>query len=126
MLSILVVFLKSYWKQILGTIILLTAIYAAYSKVYNLGYSAANAECAKVVKKYELELDKRIAVLESASNVLVVEAIESRKALKKDFSTILNSIKNKPLYVVKQDGKCAPSEDLIRVYNDAVNRANQQ
>ena len=88
-----------------------------------MGYNAASVECAEKMKEYEAKLDKRISGLEDASNTLIVEALESRKVLKKDFNTILLSIKNKPLYTIEQ-GKCTPSPDLIRAYNEAINRAN--
>lgn len=123
-MTILLLFLKNYWKHIVIAIAILTVTILAYNKVYSIGYSAASAECAEKMKEYVDKLDSRIAGLEEASNTLVTEAIESRKSIKKDFNAILASVKNKPLYKIEQ-GKCAPSEDLIRVYNEAVDRANK-
>ena len=129
-MTIFLVLLKKYWKHILIVIILLLVTTYFYNKIYTRGFDAVNVACeqklqdyAQKMKEYEASLDKRIAGLEEASNLLVTEAIESRKVLRKDFSVILSTIKNRPLYTIDQ-GKCAPSEDFVRVYNDAVNRAN--
>ena len=82
-------------------------------------------EYAAKMKQYEADLDKRIAGLEASSNVLVVEALESRKIIKKDFSILLSTLKGKPLYIIEQ-GKCAPSTDFVKTHNEAVDRANQK
>lgn len=119
-------FLKAYWKHIVIIVALIAVSYFVYNKIYTIGYNAASAECAEKMKEYTEKLDKRISGLEEASNTLVLEAVESRKIAKREFSAIMASIKNKPLYVVKQSGECAPSPDLIRVYNEAVERANQK
>lgn len=124
MTSIILLFLKSYWKQLVIIIVVSIAAYFVYNKIYTLGYNAAAAECAEKMKEYTEKLDQRISGLEEASNTLVIEAVESRKIAKKDFNAIMASIKNKPLYVVKPSGECAPSTDLVRVYNEAVDRAN--
>lgn len=126
-MTIVLMFLKSYWKQLLIIVVVSIAAYFVYNKIYTLGYNTAAAECAEKMKEYTEKLDSRIAGLEEASNTLVTEAIESRKVIRKDFSTILASIKNKPLYVVNNvTGECAPSVDLVRVYNEAVDRANKK
>lgn len=126
-MTIVLMFLKSYWKQLVIILVISIAAYFIYNKVYTAGYNAAAVVYAKKMEEYNIKLDGRIAGLEEASNVLVTEAIESRKSIKKDFNTILASIKNKPLYVVNNvTGECAPSADLVRVYNEAVDRANQK
>lgn len=125
-MTLVLMFLKSYWKHILIIVVLSVVSYIVYNKIYTAGYNAASAECAEKMKEYTEKLDSRIAGLEEASSTLVTEAIESRKSIKKDFNTILASIKNKPLYVVNKTGECAPSVDLVRVYNEAVDRANSR
>lgn len=125
-MTILLMFLKSYWKHILIVVVLAAASYFIYNKIYTIGYNKAATECAEKMKEYTDKLDKRISGLEEASNTLVLEAVESRKIAKKDFNAIMASIKNKPLYVVKPSGECAPSADLVRIYNEAVDRANQK
>jgi hypothetical protein len=130
-MTIFLMILKKYWKHVLIVVVLLVLSWMAYSKIYNIGFEAANIACEKRIqeysakmKEYEDNLDKRIAGLEEASNILVTEAIESRKVIKKDFSVILASIKGKPLYIIEQ-GKCSPSTDFVRAYNESVERANK-
>lgn len=122
-MTIVLMFLKSYWKHILLVVVFTIGATLIYHSIYTRGYDTAAAECAEKMKEYEQKLDERISGLEDASNTLIVEALESRKVLKKDFNTILLSIKNKPLYTIEQ-GKCTPSPDLIRAYNEAITRAN--
>lgn len=129
-MTLIFTILQKYWKHILIVIVFLTVLIVTYSKIYNKGFDAANIVCEKRIQEYtqkmteyEKALDNRIAIIEEASSVLITEAIESRKNIKKDFNVILQSIKNKPLYVIEQ-GKCAPSPDLIKAYNDAISRVN--
>jgi len=123
-MPILLMILKKYWKHILIVIVILAASAYFYNKIYTLGFDAANVECAQRMKEYTEKLDARIAAIEEASSTLVTEAIDARAVRKKDFATILSTIKNKPLYTVVE-GKCTPTEDLIRIYNEAVDRANK-
>src|SRR5574343_652020 len=106
-MTIFLMLLKSYWKHILIALVIIFVSYFVYNKIYNIEYSDANAKCAEKMQAYVEKLDARIAGLKEASNTLVTEAIESRKIIKKDFNTILASVKNKPLYKIEQ-GKCAP------------------
>jgi hypothetical protein len=130
-MAVVLLFLKSYWKHILIVIVLVTVTGILYKKVYNIGYDAATVECAAKLKDYEQKmneykenLNKRIIKIEEDSNTLSEEILTSKKDVKKDYVTILSTIKGKPLVIIEKD-KCTPSTDFIRVYNEAVTRANQ-
>lgn len=131
MLSLIVMFLKSYWKHILIVIVIASASFYIYHKIYERGYAVATAECSikvaeyeKKMKVYQEDLDNRIALLVDTSNILVKEATESRKSLKADYAIIMASVKGKPLYIVKED-KCTPSSDFINAYNAAITRISK-
>jgi hypothetical protein len=131
MLSIVLLFLKSYWKHIIIVIVLASASYYVYHKIYARGYAVASAECSiriadyeKKMKVYQDAMDARIAVLQDASNVLVKEAIDSRVTRKAEITAILAAVKGKPMYVVKEN-KCAPSPEFINAYNAAVEKVNR-
>jgi hypothetical protein len=124
-------FLKSYWKHILITVVLLGAFWFAYSKIYNRGFEAANIACEKRIQEYSQKMteykeamDSRIALLEEASSVLAQEAIDSRKVTKTEFIKIITKYKDKPMFVINE-AKCEPSLDFIKAYNEAVDKANK-
>ncbi len=117
--------LLKYWKHIAIAIALLVVLSTVYNKVYNDGYTKAAAECAIKMKEYEDKLDKRIATIEANSTKLVEQSDANQEALKKDYASILLTIKGKPLYTVVA-GKCAPTKDFVDVYNKAIDRANEK
>jgi hypothetical protein len=90
-------------------IVLSVLAYLAYHKIYMIGYNAANTECTiritsyeKKMKEYQDSLDKRIDLLVVTSSQLVTELSDSRESLKKDYTAILTTIKNKPLYRIEK------------------------
>lgn len=118
-------FLKSYWKQLVVGIALSLLLYTGYHKVYSIGYSAATAEYVKKTKDYEDKLDKRIANIEANSAALLEGANKDKAALSKDLSNILNTIKGKPLYIL-EEGKCKPAPILVDTYNETIKRINKE
>jgi hypothetical protein len=131
MLTIVLTFLKgfigNYWKQLILIVAISTLAYTTYHRIktigYNEGFKTANTECIKKNKEFTDKLDTLIVTIENNSSKLVSESVEARKVLKKDISTILLTIKNKPLYIIEQ-GQCKPSDDFINAYNQAVDRIN--
>jgi uncharacterized protein (UPF0276 family) len=122
-MTLVLLFLKSYWKQVAGAIALATCLYLGYYKIYDIGYAAANVECAARIKQFEEGLDKRIANIENTSGLILDQTTAANITRKKDFVDILASIKNKPLYTIEQ-GKCKPSTDFIDAYNKGIEEAN--
>lgn len=126
--TMLLSLLKSYWKHLIVIIAIVGASYFVYNHVYTKGYDAAyivaTQECNDRMMEYNKRLDSLITKIEDSSNALIKESQESRIALKKDVSTILSTIKNKPLYTIEH-GKCKPSDDFIDTYNKVVERVNQ-
>lgn len=131
-MTIFLFFLKKYWKHILIVIVLLVLSWYAYSRIYNRGFEAANIACEKRIQEYtqqmndyKAKLDERVQLIEDASNALVKETIEARKITKTEFTKIITKYIDKPMIVI-EEGKCRPSEDFIKAYNEAVDRANKR
>jgi hypothetical protein len=130
-MTIILIFLKNYWKHLLIVVALLVVFWIAYSKIYNKGFEAANIECEKRIQEYSQKmteykalLDARIQILEEASSTLVKETLDARKVTKKEFATIITKYIDKPMIVI-EEGECRPSADFINAYNEAVDRANK-
>jgi hypothetical protein len=129
-MTIFLMLLKKYWKHIAIVIVLLVASVYFYNKVYSRGFEAANIACekriqeySKAMEEYKKNMDSRIALVEEASNALVKETIEARKISKKEFTKIITKYVDRPMVVI-EEGKCRPSEDFIKAYNEAVDKAN--
>ena len=112
----IILFLEKYWKQIVGTLVILVLLYSGYNLIYNRGVEAATA-------KYEQRLKERDDILakqsEEISKLSSTQAATTSLILAKseeNLHTILSSVKNKPLYKIV-DGKCAPSEEFSKAYS---------
>ncbi len=116
--------LKTYWKQLITVLVISFLCVFLYNHVYNKGYSDATIVCEKRVSDYESKLNEQISTVEKLSKQLAVSTSTAERQRKKDFNNIIESIKNKPLYIVEQ-GTCKPSEEYINAYNAAVDRANK-
>lgn len=109
--------LLRFWKEIVGVLLIFLLLYITYSK----GHANAELEYNAKLAEYSTSIDKRIEVIEKASNTLILEAVEARKIRKKEFESLANLIKAKPMFVVSGT-ECKPSPDLIEVYNKAAQR----
>lgn len=123
-MTLALIFFKNYWKQLTIIALIFTICYTGYYKIKSIGYSEANYECSIKMNEFNNSLDKLIVVIQDSSSSLIKESVESKISLKKDISTILSTIKNKPLYVIEH-GKCAPSTEFIDTYNQIVDRVNK-
>lgn len=121
----IVALLLKFWKQIAGVILLSAVLFTAYSYVENIGYTKATVEYTRQMKDFNDKLDRRIDNLEKNSAALIDASIANKEQAAKDFKTILQAAKNKPLYTI-QNNVCAPSIDFINTYNEAINRANKK
>lgn len=119
------IILLKYWKHIVIILSLAGFGYLGYSKIYSIGYQAAATEYAKKMKLYEDDLAKRISSIESTSETLVQLTRLNNDSFSKDIKGILTNIKGKPLYYVKE-GKCTPTPEMYKAYNDAIERANKK
>lgn len=123
MISVVLLLLKKNWKYVVIALTISALCYTVYSKIKDIGYQEATAECVERMQKYNDKLDTLIVAVESSSASLAAKNIEDKESLRKDFAVILATIKNKPLYVIEQ-GKCKPSEDFVNIYNQVVDRVN--
>jgi ribosomal protein S13 len=102
-----------------------------YTKIYAIGFEAAQAVCEKRVAKYEERikeysdnLNARISSIETNSTLLLEESSKAKELIGKEFKDIRLLVKGKPLYTINA-GKCEPSPDFVKAYNDAIRRANK-
>lgn len=124
MISIVLMFFKTFWREAIVVLLVSGILYTGYYKVKDIGYKQANLECSQRMTEFNNSLDKLIVAIETNSTALIKESVESRVILKKDISNILSTIRNKPLFVIDQ-GKCMPSENFIDTYNQVIDRVNQ-
>lgn len=125
------IILLKYWRQILIVILLVVSIgsagYSIYHKVYNSGYTAASAVYEKQINAYNKKLDERVANIEDISSSISSKLVLQRDLNKKNFASIISTVKNKPLYTVEATtGICKPSTDFLQAYISAINKANGQ
>jgi hypothetical protein len=120
--------LLKYWKQLLLAVLLSVTIgsasYSIYHKIYNAGVAEATTKYEKQIGEFNKQLSDRITNIENISDSIETKLVLQRADNKKEFASILASVKGKPSYTIV-DGKCAPSVDFIKAYNDAINKANK-
>jgi hypothetical protein len=121
----LLLLFKKYWKQLIVIAAIVIAAITGYMSIKNIGYREASAECTERMAEFNNSLKEVITVIEKNSSTLVKQSEESNLILKKDISNILSTIKNKPLYIIK-DGKCSPSVDFVEGYNQIIDRVNKK
>ena len=121
-------FLRYWMHAVLITALmggLSTAAYTGYKYIYDKGYHSAEETCKERIRDYEDKLLARIDTIERNSTIIIEQNEMGRKAAAKDFNAIIKATKGRPLYTI-QAGVCAPSEDFVKAYNDAMARANQK
>jgi DNA/RNA endonuclease G (NUC1) len=123
--SLVLMFLKSYWKHVVVIAAVASASFMAYSYIYNRGFDAANKDCEERIQKYNDDLKARIKDLENTSIVLSMENEARDKARKKDLEKLLVLIKDKPLTIIKE-GNCVPSEAFVETFNSAIDKVNKK
>lgn len=104
---------------------LATSAYTGYKHIFNKGVAQATEECNTRIKEYEATVLSRIDVIEQNSTLIIQQNEEIKEAAAKDFQAIIKATKGRAMYTI-QSGVCAPSQDFIKAYNDAIARANQK
>ncbi len=123
MTTVVILFLKSYWKQLIGGLLLAILLYTGYHKIYTIGYDAANIECVERMKDYQDKLDARIKNIEDNSVALIAGANADKLVITQGLNELKLNIKNKPLYTIVE-GKCKPTDLLIDTLNNGIDKAN--
>lgn len=114
-----------FWKEIVIVALISVLGYFGFNKVYDMGYSKATVVYEAKIKEYNDNLDKRIENIEKLSTDIFDLSVTSRAAAAKEYKDILKAAKGKPLYTINA-GVCNLSEDFVKAYNDAINRANKK
>ena len=117
--------LLKYWKQIVAFAAICAIIISGYYYAYNNGYDNAKLKYEREIELYNKKIDKQIVQLESKSTVLIEQLLLSNQATGKDLASIMELVKEKPLYIVDTAGKYKLSPDFIKTFNAGVDRANK-
>jgi hypothetical protein len=116
----LIPLLKEFWKQILGLLVAIIALVYIGFSIYNLGYQSCHAEWDKATDARNLVIANQTEEIKR----LTKEVIDSRDIViqnsNEHLTTILLSVKNKPMYKVDAQGKCVPSTDFENAYIDII------
>lgn len=118
-------FLLKYWKQLIVLLSVVIALSLLYNHTYNKGYDAASKAYEQEIAKYKKEVSDKIAAIERTSTLLLEQSIVEQQKDAEDFEKLLATIKNKKMYVINNN-ICEPSPDLVKIYNDSVDRANKR
>lgn len=118
-------FFLKYWKQIVVILSLAASVFFAYNYVYTKGYDAASKAYEQEIANYKKEVSDKIAAIERTSTLLLEQSIVEQQKDAEDFAKLLATIKNKKMYVINNN-ICEPSPDLVKIYNDSIDRANKK
>jgi hypothetical protein len=121
----ILLFLKTYFRQIAFIIILGIAILAIYNKGYQSGYNNRVVHYEKIRAEDRNILISKIDNLEALSIGISKDVVRKQIKLSKDLNTLTLDIKNNKSFDVK-NGECVPSEYFINTFNSVMNRANQK
>ena len=116
--------LKTYWKELIGGILLASTLYFAYYEVKQIGYKEATAEYEARIKEYNTKLEAHILNLEHLSSDIATENQVYIEKVDKDIKGILFTVKGITPYVIV-DGKCMPSPAFNDTYNKVIRKANE-
>ena len=121
----ILLFLKTYFRQIAFITILGIAILAIYNKGYQSGYNNRVVHYEKIRAEDRNILISKIDNLETLSIGLTKDVVRKQTKLGKDLNSLTLDIKNNKSFDVK-NGECVPSEYFINTFNSVINRANQK
>lgn len=121
----ILLFLKTYFRQIAFIIILGISILAIYNKGYQSGYNNRVVYYEKIRAEDRNILISKIDNLEALSIGMSKDVVRKQIKLSKDLNTLTLDIKNNKSFDLK-NGECVPSEYFINTFNSVINRANQK
>lgn len=132
-MGIVLMFLKSWWKEILFALVLVAVV----AFIYNKGYNNGERDCKEAWQKQEVArveaLNKKIEELKTKSEELAVTQNDSTVKVSKNLNKIISDIKvqsTKPTnttqvvnqYTTVTD--CKPSESFVETWNEIARQAN--
>ena len=114
-----------YWKQVVGILLILVGLFVMSSSLYNWGARNADARCAVLSARHDAIVAAQTEALTGLAASVVATADTLTSQSENNLAKILLSVKNKPLYTIV-DGKCAPSDDFQKTFQDIVREGNKQ
>ncbi len=117
---IVATFIKAFWKQLLALALVLTAAISLGFSIYSWGYKTCHKEWDDAnVERNRIQLAQTAEI-----KALATEVANSKADLLSNsdiqLTQILLSVKNKPMYRVDVNGKCTPSSEFEKAYNDII------
>lgn len=112
-------------KYILVALALGLLTWLAYDKVYSIGYNTSEKKYTEYIASLEKVRDKREAEIELLSNLLESDSAKDKLVFDKRIDTLLAEFRksSKPVTIITE-GKCAPSSEYLKTWNDMINEAN--
>jgi basic membrane lipoprotein Med (substrate-binding protein (PBP1-ABC) superfamily) len=121
----ILLFLKSYFREIAFALIIGIAILAVYNNGYQSGYNNRVEYYEKIRAEDRNILISKIDNLEALSINMSKDVVRKQTKLGKDLNNLTLDIKNNKSFVIK-NGECIPSEYFINTFNSVIDRANQK
>lgn len=117
--------LMKYWKHAVLVAAVGVSAGLAYNHIYTKGYNEASEKYEQKFRDYELAVDKRIAKVTGMADALIESSFERNEIFAADIRELSKAIKGRQIYTIKQ-GKCEPTDDFIKAYNEAIARGNKK
>lgn len=122
---IVVNLIKAHLREVVGAIVIIVLLWWAYSTVYNNGVQDTNKVWEARIELQQKVRDEQISSIESLSKVTLEQTLINNDKTRKELNAIYSKVKGKPTTVIV-DGKCEPSEDFMRTYNEIIEKGNQK
>lgn len=128
-MTIVLAFLKMWWKEIAFAIVLIGLIWF----IYNKGYNAGEADCKEAWKEAEIArieaVNKKISEIQTKSETLAIEQNNNTIKVTKSLNKIINDInqKSNPTVVTHNYttiADCKPSDEYVETWNEIAKQAN--
>lgn len=99
--------------------------YFMFSYIKNIGFQQANAACVARFDKYQEDIDKKLADVQTSVSQTAEGMITSNQLLQDDLRKIGFRVSKIPTTIVV-DGKCVPNPEAIKDVNEAIKRVNAE
>jgi hypothetical protein len=118
-------FLKTFWKEILIVIIVSSLAISGYNYIYHKGYAEAELVYQKKIDDYNTKLAGKVDSIVKWSTDKTERDLALEASNKLVFDRLIANSKSKPASIIVE-GKCIPSPDFIEAINAAVKKANSK
>lgn len=108
-----------------AAVAIILALYFIFSKVYYLGFDAAEVYYLKENAKQQQQMTAKVEDLQSKLVIAAQNLQTNQATMSKDIANISRQLKNQEIVIVK-NGKCVPTQTFLDSINQAVDRVNKK